>query len=128
MHPAPQATHPEPFLVCQVKRFQANDRGKTTKISMFVGFPASIDLSSYLHRDADKELRKNATFELYGVVSHSGSLNSGHYVAYARDPSVRKPSQAQLIAYRLLPERDSFINAESFVLASGAPGRMEVLQ
>lgn len=63
-----------------------------TKISMFVGFPASIDLSPYLHRDADKELRKDATFELYGVVSHSGSLNSGHYVAYARDPSVKKPS------------------------------------
>jgi hypothetical protein len=61
------------------------DRGKTRKIDSYVNFPMELDLKPFCHREAPKESVNNSVYDLFGAVVHSGSLNSGHYVAYVSD-------------------------------------------
>ena len=62
------------FLVIQLKRFSgAHTR---TKLSTHVEFNENWKLE-------DTEFKKH-TYSLYGIVCHSGTLHSGHYIAYCR--------------------------------------------
>jgi hypothetical protein len=61
------------------------DRGKTRKIDTYVNFPLELDLKPFCHREAPKESVNDSVYDLFGAVVHSGSLNSGHYVAYVSD-------------------------------------------
>ena len=42
-------------------------------------------MKPFCHREVPKEIANNAVYDLFGAVVHSGSLNSGHYVAYVSD-------------------------------------------
>ena len=76
-------------LVVPVKRYQLGRAGKITK---FVEYPATLDLSPYMSDDAPYEGAPGddasaPTYDLYGVLVHldfMGSANSGHYVAFVR--------------------------------------------
>ena len=49
------------------------------KINTFVDFP----IDNLLLEARDGKL--NRSYNLYGVVNHSGSLDGGHYIAYSRN-------------------------------------------
>ena len=76
-------------LVVPVKRYQLGRAGKITK---FVEYPATLDLSPYMSDDAPYEGAPGddasaPVYDLYGVLVHldfMGSANSGHYVAFVR--------------------------------------------
>lgn len=65
------------YFIIHLKRFKQK-MGIRFKNTRFIDFPFHLDVSKYVKREA-----KNS-YELYGVINHSGTLNSGHYTAYAR--------------------------------------------
>eukprot|EP00029_Vermamoeba_vermiformis_P006913 TRINITY_DN2841_c0_g1_i1.p1 TRINITY_DN2841_c0_g1~~TRINITY_DN2841_c0_g1_i1.p1 ORF type:complete len:996 (-),score=268.10 TRINITY_DN2841_c0_g1_i1:6-2993(-) len=76
------------ILTLHIKRFMQTHNG-FQKISTFVEFPAILDLTPYLSETCDEQ-EKKYKYKLYGIVSHSGGLNSGHYVAYVRNRRVNE--------------------------------------
>jgi ubiquitin C-terminal hydrolase len=104
-----------PVLVLSLKRFRQDVRGRTRKLSGHVSFEEELDVSAL----CDASLQHPCTYQLRGVVEHSGGLSSGHYVAYVRragdsawhyisDRHVRPATQAQVLgaeAYLLFYER-----------------------
>ena len=72
-------------LVLHLKRFSHSKRGRMTKKSTFVRFQERFSVQEFTIRREDVECKDDDfIYELYGVVVHMGSLNSGHYVAYVR--------------------------------------------
>ena len=70
-------------LVLHLKRFSHSKRGRMTKKSTFVRFQERFSVQEFTIRREDVECKDDDfVYELYGVVVHMGSLNSGHYVAY----------------------------------------------
>ena len=61
------------FLVIQLKRF--SNYSKSTKLSTHVKFNDTWIL---------KDSKNTHTYSLYGIVSHSGSIYGGHYIAYCK--------------------------------------------
>ena len=61
------------FLVIQLKRF--SNYSKSTKLSTPVKFHDTWVL---------KDSKNTHTYSLYGIVSHSGSIHGGHYIAYCK--------------------------------------------
>jgi len=65
-------------MVC-LKRFQYTPRSKK-KINTKVDFPIdSFDMSEFIPKTLQKE---KPIYHLFSVISHSGTLNFGHYVSY----------------------------------------------
>ena len=117
-------------LVVPLKRYTM---GRFSKITKFVEFPATLDLTPYMSRDAPYEGKSPPTYTLYGVVVHldwGGSAHSGHYVSYVRllDAMVqmRRRSRrgdgrgdgAQAEAYLLFYERDAVRRAFANAIAA----------
>ena len=90
---------PPKILILNLKRFSANEN-YTHKNSKHIDVPFELNLDKYLLLSCDTERIKeiqsiskmnsdgnlNLTkYVLYGIVSHSGELNSGHYVAYVKN-------------------------------------------
>lgn len=82
------------ILIFHLKRFYCKKSIKgfcgfknyNEKICTLVKSPLN-DMSLYDFIDPESPFRKddgNAKFNLFGVVNHMGTLNSGHYVAYAK--------------------------------------------
>lgn len=67
-------------LILVLKRYS-----KSSKSSIRVYFPLSIDLSQYLISKGQKLI-----YNLYGIVEHVGFLNIGHYKAYCRNHMDKK--------------------------------------
>jgi len=49
-----------------------------------VPFPLEIDITPYVIPNEQVTVPSVNLYSLYGVVNHSGGLNSGHYTAYTR--------------------------------------------
>lgn len=64
-----------PVLSIQVKRFQHHHYGQSTKVETKVSFPLFIDMSKYT---VDGPVQP-VIYELFGVICHQGTLNTGHY-------------------------------------------------
>lgn len=64
-----------PVLSIQVKRFEHHHYGPSTKIETKVSFPLFLDMAKYTVDGPGRPLR----YELFGVICHQGSLNTGHY-------------------------------------------------
>ncbi|XP_030544456.1 ubiquitin C-terminal hydrolase 22 [Rhodamnia argentea] len=88
-----------PLALClQVKRFEHSLVRKTSrKIDWHLQFPFSLDMSPYLSSSIIRKRLGNrilsfegdecdisAEYEIFAVVTHSGMLESGHYVTYLR--------------------------------------------
>ena len=88
-------------LHLQLKRFEY-DIAKDTmmKVNDRYEFPETFDASPYLSEDADKS--EAWTYQLHGVLVHSGDLNAGHYYAFLK-PSKHALLSATKISIRLIP-------------------------
>ncbi|XP_063443159.1 ubiquitin carboxyl-terminal hydrolase 16-like [Mytilus trossulus] len=76
---------PPSIMVLHIDRFSENGHGGVVKRNNLVTYPESFDIVQFCSKateviGADRRLFYN----LFGVVAHSGSLNSGHYVAYIK--------------------------------------------
>ncbi|KAD3641552.1 hypothetical protein E3N88_30776 [Mikania micrantha] len=88
-----------PLVLClHVKRFEHSLVRKTSrKIDRYLQFPFSLDMTPYVSSsivrkrfgnrifafDGD-EFEFSTNFEIFAVITHSGMLESGHYVTYLR--------------------------------------------
>ncbi|XP_022137323.1 ubiquitin carboxyl-terminal hydrolase 22 isoform X3 [Momordica charantia] len=88
-----------PLVLCfHIKRFEHSFVRRTSrKIDRYLQFPFSLDMIPYLSSSIIRnrygnrifasegdELDSSSKFEVFAVVSHSGTLESGHYVTYLR--------------------------------------------
>lgn len=86
------------ILTLHLKRFWVTMSG-SAKIDHRVEFPTILDIAPYLSRSARERYSKSThdseapmrplnldsvLYQLYGIVVHSGTMSSGHYVAYTR--------------------------------------------
>jgi ubiquitin carboxyl-terminal hydrolase 16/45 len=73
------------ILTIHLKRFQQHGM-RLEKSNKFVDFPLTLDMSPYTSRMCinRSENDESVVYELYGLVEHSGKLNSGHYTACVR--------------------------------------------
>ncbi|WOL19048.1 ubiquitin carboxyl-terminal hydrolase 22 isoform X2 [Canna indica] len=92
-----------PLVLCfHIKRFEHSfARGISKKIDQYLQFPFSLDMTPYLsysiirnrfgnrifafegdESDASNDL--SSEFEVFAVITHTGRLESGHYVTYIR--------------------------------------------
>jgi ubiquitin carboxyl-terminal hydrolase 7 len=70
-------------LHLQLKRFEYDiQRDMMMKINDRYEFPDVFDAAPYLIEDADKS--EPWTYQLHGVLVHSGDLNTGHYYAFIK--------------------------------------------
>ena len=107
-----------PILCLTFKRFKkaSEDTFSTfTKNSMKIAYPLVLDISNMVIKDNAEE---KAVYELYGVVNHSGNLQSGHYTAYVRhlvyNEIVWYYYSDQY--YKKVEEKDVLNNANAFML------------
>ncbi|KAL4497886.1 hypothetical protein ABPG72_000641 [Tetrahymena utriculariae] len=71
-----------PILMICMKRFQYTAKSKK-KITTKVEFPVHhFDMSEFIPKTLQKE---KPIYDLFSVISHSGYLNFGHYVAYCKN-------------------------------------------
>lgn len=88
-----------PVVLClHIKRFEHSSiRKMSRKIDQYLQFPFSLDMASYLSSSIVRNRFGNrifafegdesdtcTEFEIFAVVTHSGMLESGHYVTYVR--------------------------------------------
>lgn len=85
-------------LSLHIKRFEHSAlRKMSRKIDWHLQFPFSLDMTSYLSSSIvrnrfgnriftfeSNEADTSAEFEIFAVITHSGMLESGHYVTYLR--------------------------------------------
>jgi ubiquitin carboxyl-terminal hydrolase 7 len=70
-------------LHLQLKRFEYDiERDAMMKINDRYEFPEVFDAAPFLTDDADRS--EPWTYQLHGVLVHSGDLNAGHYYAYLK--------------------------------------------
>jgi ubiquitin carboxyl-terminal hydrolase 4/11/15 len=78
------------YLIIHFKRFshQRNVMFGSRKINDLVNFPTTgLDMSKYVVESTSKG---DATYDLYAVSNHFGSLSAGHYTAFAKNPVYKK--------------------------------------
>jgi ubiquitin C-terminal hydrolase len=69
-----------PVLTFHLKRFKHKKNG-FFKDGTRVEYPFEMDLVAFMNPRAKTQ---NTNYRLYAIVDHSGSMNSGHYIAYTR--------------------------------------------
>ncbi|KAL2622195.1 hypothetical protein R1flu_002400 [Riccia fluitans] len=92
-----------PLVLCfHIKRFEHSSTKNTSrKVDRYVQFPFSLDMAPYISSSIVRSRHGNrllfleseemwasqcpsTEFELFAVVTHSGKLDSGHYVSFIR--------------------------------------------
>ncbi|XP_059809116.1 putative ubiquitin carboxyl-terminal hydrolase 50 isoform X2 [Hypanus sabinus] len=70
------------IIIIHLKRFESGDNGNR-KLSSMVTFPLEdLDLTQYTTTPATQHPK----YQLYAVVNHTGTLESGHYTAFCKNP------------------------------------------
>ncbi|EGW32741.1 uncharacterized protein SPAPADRAFT_149886 [Spathaspora passalidarum NRRL Y-27907] len=77
-----------PVLSIQLKRFE-HKNDSTSKIETPVSIPLFLDLTKYCDGENTDSIDGNKVFELFAVVCHIGSVNTGHYIVYIKDGNGR---------------------------------------
>lgn len=69
------------IMFMQLARFQQHKDGTIKKNSLPVEIPESMSFAQYLDPDSHTEAweRVNPEYEVTGIISHSGTITSGHY-------------------------------------------------
>ncbi|CAD8107209.1 unnamed protein product [Paramecium sonneborni] len=71
------------ILVIHLKRFKFTQSYRC-KLRQLINFPIyNLDLNNYSEQE-------QATYDLYGVINHSGTLHSGHYTSYCKNKDTQK--------------------------------------
>lgn len=78
---------PPNILIVQLKRFKVTEvrpgYGMTSKTYSTIKFPTeNLNIAEYT---SDIHPIKNTVYDLYAISDHSGSCNSGHYIAYCKN-------------------------------------------
>uniref|UniRef100_A0A1I7VK61 ubiquitinyl hydrolase 1 n=1 Tax=Loa loa TaxID=7209 RepID=A0A1I7VK61_LOALO len=82
---------PPPVLTLHLKRFEqthsVSGRVITRKVPGQISFPKILNIAPFCTQIAKRIEKglKQVCYSLYGVVSHSGDLSSGHYVAFIKN-------------------------------------------
>ncbi|KAG5837476.1 hypothetical protein ANANG_G00239670 [Anguilla anguilla] len=76
---------PPPVLTLHLKRFQ-QIAYSVSKVNRHVQFPQILDLAPFCSANCKNvpEGQTQVLYSLYGIVEHSGTMRSGHYVAYVK--------------------------------------------
>ncbi|ODV70224.1 cysteine proteinase [Hyphopichia burtonii NRRL Y-1933] len=75
-----------PVLSIQLKRFEHNlYNDVSSKIETPVKTPLFLNLTKYTSDVSDDEIDQNKVYELFTVVSHIGSVNTGHYIVMIKN-------------------------------------------
>ncbi|KAJ8280111.1 hypothetical protein GJAV_G00050670 [Gymnothorax javanicus] len=76
---------PPPVLTLHLKRFQ-QVAYSISKVNRHVQFPQILDLAPFCAANCKNvpERQTQVLYSLYGIVEHSGTMRSGHYVAYVK--------------------------------------------
>lgn len=72
-----------PVLTFQLKRFSHNLNGASEKLNHFVEFPRYLNMKNYLDFAKSSE-SFDLIYELFAVISHDGTVDSGHYVSFCK--------------------------------------------
>ena len=82
---------PPQILTIVLKRFLQRSVGRYEKNCSSIKIPLRLNLDKFTLLKAKKtvdesEIHSNQmyNYELYGLVVHSGTINGGHYIAYAK--------------------------------------------
>lgn len=71
-------------LAIQLKRFEHN--AQSVKLEKYISFPLFMNMSEFSSTCASKgTMDSRLTYELFGVVCHIGSVNTGHYVVVIKN-------------------------------------------
>jgi ubiquitin carboxyl-terminal hydrolase 7 len=74
-----------PVLHLQLKRFEYDiNRDAMMKVNDRHEFPDEFDVTPYLSDDAKANSTESWTYQLHGVLVHSGDFNAGHYYAFLK--------------------------------------------
>ena len=69
------------ILAIHLKRFEFNDQGDKKKKNDSVEIPLTLTELDTLFYDPEAEFDFRKKYNLYAISRHSGTINSGHYVA-----------------------------------------------
>jgi len=76
------------YLVLQFKRFVYDNYGDLNAIKNAVSFPLrDMNLQYFMHQDSNEPRR---SYDLYGIVSHYGNLDSGHYITFLYNENLKR--------------------------------------
>ncbi|VDM96544.1 unnamed protein product [Thelazia callipaeda] len=120
---------PPPVLTLHIKRFEQthlmSGRVQTRKVGGKISFPLILNIAPYCTQVAKRIGKglKKVNYALYGIVSHSGDLSSGHYVAHIRNrPSASTTEKFFYEAANLAPPDPFALNtAEDLKENNGIP-------
>ena len=74
-----------PVLHLQLKRFEYDiQRDAMMKVNDRHEFPDEFDASPYLSDESRSATHEDWTYQLHGVLVHSGDFNAGHYYAFLK--------------------------------------------
>jgi len=69
------------ILIIQLKRFNERN-GSYTKLDELIYYPIdNLDISRFVQSTE----RDSYKYNLYGIICHFGTLNSGHYTAFCKN-------------------------------------------
>lgn len=103
------------ILTLHLKRFEQGEDGRYIKVPDLVKFEHDLDLAPYCSRFSwRRQALPKVRYSLYGVVSHSGSLQGGHYTACVRMHSSNVEQTKGFLQQTFL-NRDELMSKESLV-------------
>ena len=70
---------PPNILILSLQRFNRNTNKKN---NCFVKFPEILSISKFIDKDCGFE--GDATYILYAIINHIGTISSGHYYSYVK--------------------------------------------
>ncbi len=83
---------PSPIMIIHIKRFiheYSNNRYTSHKLNNTINYPINdFNINPYMSEYPSK--LGNFTYDLFGVVNHTGHINGGHYYAFAKSQTDNK--------------------------------------
>lgn len=73
------------LFIFKISRFQENN-GTFKKNNDFFSFPEYFSLKEYLLPQSNNNDNDEYEYELLSIISHSGEIDSGHYIEFSRNP------------------------------------------
>lgn len=118
---------PPPVLILHLKRFMM-DNFRFKKLQRFVSFPLELDIAPFCSskcKDSSgfEEAQTEVKYSLFGVVEHTGSLNTGHYIAYIK---IRPNLEENDPRWSFLPSNREFVYPKVDISTNACPRSNDV--